>query len=66
MPVFAFVCLAFGWYLPLARGVNIQTLAVRLSHRAALNKDRSLLVCTRRPLTMPSRGPGSCTSSAHV
>lgn len=59
---FAFVCLAFGWCLPLARRVNIQTLAVMspwLSHRTVLNKGRSLLVCTGRPLTMPNRGLGS-------
>lgn len=41
----AFVCLAFGCCLLSARRVNIQTPAVM----SALNKGRSLLVCTGRP-----------------
>lgn len=48
--------MAFGWCLPLARRVNIQTPAVRLSHRAAHNKGRRLPVCTGRPLAMPKMG----------
>lgn len=50
----AFVCLAFGCCLLLARRVNIQSLAVM----SAFNKGRSLLVCTGRPSGLAKRGAG--------
>lgn len=64
----AFVCLAFGCCLLLARRVNIQSLAVM----SAFNKGRSLLVCTGRPSGFAKQGAGgrrrvtSSTSAARV